>query len=152
MTRRPWKQLRIALFIVLIGSAADHAQAGSKLFVGGLSWNTADEGLVMELSVHRQFARDGGDYFIASVVHIFDIDGNLVARLFPDPVAIKIKPLQDRLLIRRVEDQVIPWDRNGGNFRGPALVDVMVQLFDRTGRPVNNGDASGSGFVTIGAE
>lgn len=128
----------IIVFTAIMGAAADRAHAGKKLFVGGLSWSTPDDAVVIDLSVHRRLARDGSEFFIASVVQIYDESGDLVARVFSEPQPIMpIRPLEDRVLVR-IEPLSVPWDRNAGSYTGPAGVAVMVQVFDRRGRPVNN--------------
>lgn len=137
----------IVLFTAIMGAAADRAHAGNKLFVGGLSWSTTDDAVVIDLSVHRRLARDGSEFFIASVVQIYDESGDLVATIFSDPQAIRpVRPLGDRILI---EPLSVPWDRNAGNYTGPAGVAVMVQVFDRRGRPVNNAGAEAFDVLEI---
>ena len=132
---------RIILFTAIMGAAADRAHAGNKLFVGGLSWSTTDDAVVIDLSVHRRFAREGSEFFIASVVQIYDESGDLVAMVFSEPQPIMpIRPLEGGVLVR-IEPQSISWDRHEGSYAGPAGVAVMVQVFDRRGRPVNNAGA-----------
>ncbi len=102
---------------------------------------------MIELSVHNRLAREGREYFIASVVQFCDENGGLVARVFSEPQAIiPIRPLGDRVLI---EPLSIPWDRNGGSYTGLAGVAVMVQVFDRRGRPVSNAGADAFDVLEI---
>ena len=49
----------------------------------------------------------------------------------------------------RIEPPSISWDRNEGSYTGPAGVAVMVQVFDRRGRPVNNAGAGNTATVSI---
>ena len=136
----------IILFTAIMGATADRAHAGNKLFVGGLSWSTPDDAVVIDLSVHRRFARGGSEFFIASVVQIYDESGDLVARAFSEPQPIR--PLEGRVSVR-IEPQSISWDRNEGSYTGPAGVAVMVQVFDRRGRPVNNAGAEAFDVLEI---
>lgn len=114
----------------LMGPAADIPEYISST---GADWTETQQSIDVEVELGERFLRSD-DYMIGSYTLIVDADGNLQA----DIVTLHSIVTRGSGSDIYVAPLSIPWDRNEGEFTGPAFVCVMLEVLDRKGRPVKN--------------
>ena len=77
-----WPYLALLLFVPLL--MAPSQDVPEKLIIGNPSWDTQTQSVVVPLAVQSRFVQRG-DYFIVSLVQIFDENGDLLAEILSDP-------------------------------------------------------------------
>jgi hypothetical protein len=130
-------------------SSAAPAEETSKIEIEDLTWDRAEQGFVVALSLKFGIATAGehADFSLGTTLE-FDAGGNSVT-LSGESAIVKVDgATKDSDNMITIDPTFIPWDRNGGKFEG--LVDVSVKViiekqtpndnqggFEPVGRPTN---------------